>query len=486
MSMIKQFFKNIGYIGIANAAVAVKGLLLIPIIVKSLGESDFGIWAQLLVTLYLLLPFATLHLGMAFIRFVSGKTRIKDISTNFSTILLIVIIWSSIISLAMVASSTYFLSYLIDLSEFSELILMLALILPLWSINLILFSYFRTRQKFKSYAGFSVLHNAAEIVFIACLISIGFGIHGAVLGLAYTFMFINVLLFSVIVSEIGLSRPDTSFLSKYLAYALPLVPLELFWWIADSSDKYITGYYLGAFSVGIYAAVYGLSRVVNMFAIPLTFVLGPTLAKFYDSGKMDQVKTLLGISLRVFIMFAVPIVVGFTVLAKPLLLLLATEDVSDGGYMLVPLITAGMLVYGISAIFSQVINLVKKTYIAGIVWGFAAGLNIILNIMLIPIIGLIGPAISTFFTFGFASTVIIYYTRRHLIFGFSWHFMGKCTLAGVLMGVPLWIILGLTGFGLVPTLLLIGLGAGVYFGSLYLLKAFGEKEMVLLRSFFSR
>ena len=456
MSIIRQFVKSIGVIGTPNAAIALKGLILIPIIVKLLGEEDFGIWAQLLVTLYLMIPFATLHLGIAYVRFNSAETDRKKLSRNA-------------------------LGLFVDLSDFIKYFPILTLILPLWSVNLILYSYFRTTQQFNKYAVFTITHNLIDVALIGLFIVWGWGLLGALYGHMLNFGFISLIMFAVIYSQIGLSRPDFSVISKYIAFSLPLVPLELFWWVADSSDKYITGFYLGAAAVGVYAAVYGLSRIVNMFVQPLNFVLGPKLAKLYDNGMIDEVKKLLSFSIKMFMMFALPLVVGFTILSRPMLLVLATEEVSSKGTALVPLITLGMLFYGYGTIYGQIINLVKKTQVAGAIWGGAALINIVLNFMLIPMVGIIGPAVSTLVTFGFATIVIVIYTTKFIIIPVDWRFISKSVVAAFAMGGILYFLLPYMPYNMIATIILIVTGVGAYFGLLVAFRAFGKQE----KEFFS-
>lgn len=480
MSIIEKFIKSTGVIGAANAAIAIKSLVLIPIIVKNLGEGDFGIWAQLIVTLYLFIPFATLHLGIAFVRFNSAVKNNKDLSKNFTTVLIIVVFWSMFISLLFYFTAKFVLGLFIDLTDFEQYLPLLGLVLPLWSVNLLLFSYFKTTLQFNKYALFTVVQNVTDLVLIGFFIFLGWRIYGAMTGLLLNFAIINLIMFMVIMVQIGLSKPDYAIITRYISFSLPLVPLELFWWVADSSDKYITGFYLGATAVGIYAAVYGLSRIVNMFVQPLNFVLSPTLAKFYDNGRMAEVKKLLSLSLKIFLMFAIPLVVGFTVLSKPMLLVLASQEVADNGAYLVPLITGSMLLYGYGTIYGQIINLIKKTQIAGAIWGGAAAINIIFNILLIPRIGITGPAISTFFTFGFATAVIVMYTKKQIHIPFDTIFIFKCVISASAMGVILYYLLPLLPHNLLITITLILLGIGVYFALMVASGAIGTQEKEFL------
>jgi O-antigen/teichoic acid export membrane protein len=482
MSNLKQFLKNIGYIGTSNIAIALKSVIFIPIITKTLDEANFGIWALLIVTVSLMIPFATLHLNVSLIRFSSAKTNRDEIGREFMTVLIIGLGWSAVLSLAFFTSMKFILPTVIDLSSYKDYILLVALIIPLMSLNLILFSYFRARLKMNLYAGIMILQSITELVLVGGLVLMGFGIAGALLGLMLNLIGLNILMFLIIINQIGLHQPDYSILKQYLAFSLPLVPLELFWWIADSSDKYITGFFLGLSAVGIYAAVYGLSRIVHMFAVPLIFVLGPTLAKAYDNGKINEVKQLLGLSIKIFLTFSIPLVIGFTMLAQPLLILLATKDIGDKGAVLVPFISTAMLLYGIGAIAGSIIQLVKKTHIAGLIWGGAAGINIALNFILIPRFGIIGAALSTLFTFGFATIIIVLYTKRFIIIPVDWWYILKSFASAFIMGLVILVLVLNIPLNVFSTIALIIMGIGIYFGMLFALKTFSSSDIKLIKS----
>jgi O-antigen/teichoic acid export membrane protein len=482
MSTLKQFLKNIGYIGTSNIAIALKSLIFIPIITKTLDAANFVIWAQLIVTVSLLIPFATLHLGVSLVRFSPVKTDRTEIGREFMAVLITSLAWSAVLAVLFFSSMKFMLSSVVDLSSYQDYILLVALIIPLMSLNLILFSYFRARLKMNLYAGIMILQSITELALVGGLVLLGFGIAGALLGLIINLIGLNILMFILIIKEIGLHSPDYSILSKYLAFALPLVPLELFWWIADSSDKYITGFFLGLSAVGVYAAVYGLSRIVHMFAVPLTFVLGPTLAKAYDNGKIDEVKQLLALSIKIYLTFAVPLVIGFTILAHPMLVILATEEFGEKGAILVPFICTAMLLYGIGAISGMIIQLVKKTKVAGLIWGGAAGINIALNFILIPRFGIIGAALSTLFTFGFATLIIVLYTKRFIIIPVDWWYISKSFTSAVIMGLVILVLALNIPQNLFSTIALIVLGIGIYFGMLFALKTFSTSDIRLIKS----
>ena len=52
----RNFTKDIWIIGFTNVLVALSGLLLLPIVTKNLGIQDYGIWAQISVTIGFIAP----------------------------------------------------------------------------------------------------------------------------------------------------------------------------------------------------------------------------------------------------------------------------------------------------------------------------------------------------------------------------------------------------------------------------------------------
>jgi O-antigen/teichoic acid export membrane protein len=62
MNEYKLFAQRVGLVGIANVIVSLRGVILLPILTKTLGTELYGVWAQILVTISLLMPFGLLGL----------------------------------------------------------------------------------------------------------------------------------------------------------------------------------------------------------------------------------------------------------------------------------------------------------------------------------------------------------------------------------------------------------------------------------------
>lgn len=79
----QKFAKDVVIIGATNLLVVLTGIFLLPLVTKTLGAHDYGIWAQVQVTISLVLGFVDLGLPYAMTRFLPAKTNREEIQEEF-------------------------------------------------------------------------------------------------------------------------------------------------------------------------------------------------------------------------------------------------------------------------------------------------------------------------------------------------------------------------------------------------------------------
>lgn len=481
MSAYKKFAKDVGIIGTANLIIALRGLILLPIITKTLGASGYGIWAQVLITLGLIGPIAAIGLDFTFVRFFAGVKDKKEIQEGFFSILITMFCWGSFIALILFFLATPIANILFSDASASGIVKLTALIIPFSIINLLFLNFFRTFRQMKTYSILMILQNFGEVAMIAYFIFSGFGVFGAVISLLIVRIFMGAITFVMIVSQIGIKIPKFSNIKSYLKFGVPLIPSEFSHWITNSSDRYVIIFFMGIGSVGIYSAAYAVGCIITMFITPLNFVLVPALSKSYYEGNIDEVKNLLSYSLKYLLMLAIPSAFGLSILAKPILQIMTKPEFVPSGSLVIPFIAASMILFCIYAIVGQVIVLVKKTKIIGTVWSVAGLTNLGLNMIFVPKIGILGAAITTLIAFGIATAITSYYSFKYLKFDIYWIFILKSIVASVMMCIVIWYI---NPIQLLDVLLCIGIGAGIYAAILFLLKGFTREEIRFFRTLF--
>ena len=86
----QKFARDVGFIGTVQILTSLSSFFLLPIITKTLGAYDYGLWAQINITVSLISSLALMGLSMSFVRFLSSETDKKKIREAVYSILFFV------------------------------------------------------------------------------------------------------------------------------------------------------------------------------------------------------------------------------------------------------------------------------------------------------------------------------------------------------------------------------------------------------------
>ena len=91
------------------------------------------------------------------------------------------------------------------------------------------------------------------------------------------------------------------------------------------------------------------------------------------------------------------------------------------GMGIIPIILAAYYFNGVITNFSAGFHILKKTkYITVVMWS-AAIVNVVLNIILIPLVGIYGAAWATFAAYAVGAAVAYYYSNKVYPINYEWH-----------------------------------------------------------------
>ena len=479
----QKFAKDTVVIGIANILIGLSGLILLPLLTKTLGPHDYGIWTQVNITISLILGFVGLGLPYAMTRFLAAKTNKEEIQDEFYSVFCFVFIATLIASFILIMLANFFAKAFFRGAI--DIVRITALIISVWSLDWVYLSLFRSFRQMKRYSIFVVADAYGQIGLIAYLISNGYGLFSILLSVLFIKVMVFFILSYSVKLQIGIKRPHFSKLKEYLNFGLPTIPGNISSWIVASSDRYVIGYFLGMTSVGVYSAGYNLGSVIFMPIGVLGFILPPTLSKLYDEGKTDKVKNHLSYSLKYFLALAIPFVFGVSLLGKQVLRIFSTPEIAIQGYYIIPLIALSSLFYGVYVVVGHILILVKKTKIVGATWGISALVNLLLNILIVPHVGILGTAITTLIAYSLVLVIIVHYSFKEFRFNIEWSFIFKSLIASVIMSLAIWRITLVGTLDVVLTVVLgVVLGMVIYGAILFLLKGFSEEEFKFFKGLF--
>ncbi|MBM3711836.1 MAG: polysaccharide biosynthesis protein [Actinobacteria bacterium] len=458
--------------------------LLVPIISIGLGVEVYGIWSQIQAAVNFLLPLALLSLPEAFTRFTAAEKDKSVVATNYYTVLFTVVTVGVVIALifyllAPIISETFIKT------EFSTIRLFqtASFLIIAQTINKHSLGYFRTFQDEKLYSAILVIQNLVLILAAIILINYNYGLKEIILSLIIVYSVVYILTQVLIIKDIGFKLPDIRILKPLLLFSLPLLPMGFFNIINNISDRYIIGYYLPVMEVAKYSAGYSLVMVVQFLYAPFFLFLFPKTTNLWESKDFHTMNKVMNYSNKLPLFVAIPVVFASGLLYKEFLLLI-TGQILDISFLLIPVICVGYIflfigeIYAYVLITAKVTNYIMKGYI------IASTINIVGNIILVPIIGIIGAALITLLTFFVQMLYFIIKSNKYYKLQLDWKFLWKSIISAVFMIICIY-FLKQELWGIDNSILLLIMtivGALIYILTSFLFGVINKDEILLVKS----
>ena len=177
---------------------------------------------------------------------------------------------------------------------------------------------------------------------------------------------------------------------QMLRYCIPLIPTAVFWWIMGVSDRYMVKWFLGRDANGIYAVAYKIPTILTILAT--VFMDAWQLSAIAESDGDRQVH--LQFYGRIWDAFASAVFLGAggIIALSPLLIRLLAEEAYYSAWQYIPVLTLSMAAAAFSNFMGSVYVVTKQSKASFWTSLVGAGSNIVLNLWLIPQIGLQGAA----------------------------------------------------------------------------------------------
>ena len=202
-------------------------------------------------------------------------------------------------------------------------------------------------------------------------------------------------------------HPSKKMIRLMLYYAIPLIPAQIMWLITNSSDTFMTTHYLGKEATGVLSASYKIANLVSTVYLMFGQAWNMSAVLEDDSDDRDEFYS------NVFYLNQCLLYIlcaGCLMICKPLTQIWMGRDVWESTFY------SPILIY--STIFSCFTTFMGSIYLASnqtrrsLITSVIAGvINVTLNIILIPRIGLYGPPITTVVSYIAVFVVRIYDSR---------------------------------------------------------------------------
>jgi O-antigen/teichoic acid export membrane protein len=376
------------------------GFLSFPVLTRVFSVSDYGTMGLVLKVILLLTVIGKFGLQNSVQRFYAEEGASKNASKRrryYSTLffgagsvgilvtLFFVIVLVVTPSTAMAANLRY-------------LFLVTAALIFARSLQPTLIGFLRAEGKTKTYNLVEISVKAATVLLACTLLltwrrtlSVFFGST-----LAVEMMGILVLVFSLYKRDLlDFTAVDWSYFRSAAVFAFPLIGYEIASVILDSGDRLLVQHYLGSEQLGYYSAAYNVSTYVEeSLMVPINLALFPIYMKIWVEKGKEETQAFLSRSLNNFLALAVAIVCVVFLTSQDVIIVLASRKFQEA-HRLLPILVIGLLVYAVHIFLNAALLIHRKTTTMTALVLYTCGANIILNIILIPRIGIQGAAVAT-------------------------------------------------------------------------------------------
>lgn len=376
--------KNTLIFAIGSFATKFISFFLVPLYTNILSPSEYGIIDLIYAICTILVPFFTLNISESIMRFSLDKNANKQKITNIGTTIFTI----SIIFACLLIPLTYLIPFYKEYSLYIFLYFISLAGSQIYLANL------KGQEKLVYYTIGNIIHTFLIAFFnILFLVVLKKGIEGYFL--AYILSNFTTTLYSMIFSDAFTSLKEYTFDKKIakemIKYSVVLIPTSFMWWIMNSSDRIMVSKMISTTANGIYAISYKIPSLISTIVTTFTQAWLFSAIKIKDDKDNEKYTNEVYNNLY-FISFICGI--GIFMILKHFLKFYVSKEYFDA-WKYIPFLIIGVIFQTLASFISTSYNVNKDN--RGFLFSGLLGaiLNIILNFIFIPFIGIYGAALAT-------------------------------------------------------------------------------------------
>lgn len=472
MDELKTLFRQSLHYLAGRVGIVLLGFVSFPLFTRMLSVSDYGLMSLVLKLASIFAVMSKLGLQHSLLRFWNehASSEKSDGLQRFFSSMFFGAIGTSLAAALLFSVGISVIPTSAVGDGLKQLLLFSAFLILIRGMFSVLAAVLRVQEMTKTYNILDVAQKAGTILascvfFFAWRRDVWALITGPIVaeGLVVLFISVFVVQRSLLVPKLF----DAGLFRQALFFGLPLSILEFSSIILDSGDRVLVQHYLGSEQLGYYSAVYNLSTYLEAaLVVPLNLALFPIYMKIWAQKGREETQAFLSRGLELLLLLNIGVLVPVALTSGDAMTVLASPKYHSS-HRLLPILVAGLLLYAMHFFLSAGLLIHKKTFTAARMVIYACIFNIVMNIILIPRMGLLAAAVATFASYAFLVVILGRASFKVLPFRVEWSSIARYLLAGALAVAAVWRLdLGNSVLNLIVKSLL---GLSLYAGAVWLL-----------------
>ncbi|MDL2124700.1 MAG: oligosaccharide flippase family protein [Deltaproteobacteria bacterium] len=462
--------------GLGDALYKTVTFFLLPIYLKYLTPSDYGVLESALVTRSLAILLLSLGVSSAFFRYYFKAGSEHEKKLIFSTSFLGFIVLQIPLPLCFIFFNKWISNLILSSPEYGIYFAIVAVNIFLIGFRMVPLQLYRAKGQALRFSIIMLTVATSTMIFnIVFVAFIHLGVMGVLLGNLCGGL-TGILLVMPTVMKNFVFRFDFNVAKKLFKYGVPLGMSQLPMALVLMSDRYFLAHLTDLATLGIYSVGYKFGAIVRIGVIvPILRAWNPFLFEYGDGKDAPQ---LFSKVIYIYFLLCMTVTVIVTLYASPIINIMGKSQYSSA-HKIVPFICTGMVLMGLARMLRAGILLSGKTYLVAIIMIFTLLINFAGNMSLIPALGMHGAAYSFLLAMTFNMVLSYFVGRKELLIPLELQRMIKLALCSIS-------VIGIAYF--IPTLnILKDLTSRTFFFGLYVVlifitKCISESEIKTLKN----
>lgn len=441
-SPLKRLLVQTSHYSFSSVLTMLAGLVSFPILTRIFSVADYGTMNLVAATLSISVAFGKVGIQHSIIRYhseISAGNGRFTLAQLTSTTLFGMLTTASIVALTLALGMLVVpASWLGGDPRLPYLLAIVAVVVVAQVPESALLNFLRAEQKTTRFMLYQTSKKYAGLALIlVAVLLISQTLTAFYLATALTEILAVVILWRIMFRTRpapALPQFSRPLYRELLKFGVPmLVGYELSGIILSVGDRYVIEGFMGEAPLGLYSAAYNLCQYVqSVFLASVGQAIMPIYMQMWDRQGRDETGKFIARSFRTYVLFGGPVIAGVAAVGPELLPALASDKyVSAAGIL--PWVIAGMVVDGCNPMLGAGLFIHRKTrIIMSIVMGGAL-LNLALNMLLIPRMGILGAAVATLVSYTSTALGLGVAGRRLLPVSIPWASMFRTALGSGVM-----------------------------------------------------
>lgn len=410
----QKIIKGASLVFIGTIISLLVGFLSKIVFIRNTTQTEYGIFSLAFTISSILIVVATLGLdngSSRYIAYFKGKNEVNNIQKTILYSFVIVFFSSAVIFLITFFLSEYISANIFEYRELTLILKLLSITIPLTVFINMVVAIFRgySITSIKIYFGdiirpFSYL----MLLILAILLDLSFEglVYSYVLSITVTFLLLLLYCVNVIkkkreiikLSSITRKKDAADMIKSLIVFSVPLLSTSILLSIMTWTDTLMIGYFRLPEEIALYNAAYTIASLLSVIINSLGFIYLPVIAELYGKNDIKELKNAYNTTTKLCFTFTYPLFFGIIIFPEIILNTFFGTAYTNAAIPL-QILASGFIFNSYFGLNYHTLITIGKSKFLMYCSLIGATLNIILNILLIPTMGIVGAALASISSF---------------------------------------------------------------------------------------